>query len=74
MKRIWAYAFEIGIVMMGILLVINLLFPTFLSEGIYSCMLILFLGAELNTLIASQTLRPLLPKFSRKKKKEAERK
>ena len=41
---------------------------------IYVCMLILFLGAELNTLIASQTLRPLLPKFSRKKKKEAERK
>ena len=36
MKRIWAYAFEIGIVMMGILLVINLLFPTFLSEGIYN--------------------------------------
>ena len=33
---------------------------------IYVCMLILFLGAELNTLIASQTLRPLLPKFSRK--------
>ena len=41
---------------------------------IYVCMLILFLGAELNTLIASQTLRPLLPKFSRKKKKDAERK
>ena len=41
---------------------------------IYVCMLILFLGAELNTLIARQTLRPLLPKFSRKKKKEAERK
>ena len=41
---------------------------------IYVCMLILFLGAELNTLIASQTLRPLLPKFSRRKKKEAERK
>ena len=41
---------------------------------IYVCMLILFFGAELNTLIASQTLRPLLPKFSRKKKKEAERK
>ena len=40
---------------------------------IYVCMLILFLGAELNTLIASQTLRPLLPKFSRKKKKEAEK-
>lgn len=37
---------------------------------IYVCMLILFLGAELNTLIASQTLRPLLPKFSRKKKKK----
>lgn len=47
MKRIWAYAFEIGIVMMGILLVINLLFPTFLSEGIYSCMLILFLVSVL---------------------------
>lgn len=29
MKRIWAYAFEIGIVMMGILLVINLLFQPF---------------------------------------------
>ena len=43
----WAYAFEIGIVMMGILLVINLLFPTFLSEGIYSCMLILFLVSVL---------------------------
>lgn len=27
-------------------------------------------GAELNTLIASQTLRPLLPKFSRRKKKK----
>ena len=47
MKRIWAYAFEIGIVMMGILLVINLLFPTFLSVGIYSCMLILFLVSVL---------------------------
>ena len=59
MKRIWAYAFEIGIVMMGILLIINLLvirdgdvlftifFPTFLSEGIYSCMLILFLVSVL---------------------------
>lgn len=49
MKRIWAYAFEIGIVMMGILLVINLLFPTFLSEGIYSCMLILFLVSVLES-------------------------
>ena len=47
MKRIWAYAFEIGIVMMGILLVINLLFRTFLSEGIYSFILILFLVSVL---------------------------
>ena len=37
----------IYLVMMGILLVINLLFPTFLSEGIYSCMLILFLVSVL---------------------------
>lgn len=47
MKRIWAYAFEIGIAMMGILLIINLLFPAFLSEGLYSCMLILFLESVL---------------------------
>ena len=31
MKRIWDYAFELGIAMMGILLVVNLLFPAFLS-------------------------------------------
>lgn len=47
MKRIWDYAFELGIAMMGILLVVNLLFPAFLSAGIYSCMLILFLVSSL---------------------------
>ena len=47
MKRIWDYAFEIGIALMGILLNINLIFPAFLREGIYSCMLILFLVSVL---------------------------
>lgn len=41
---------------------------------IYVCMLILFLGAELNTLIASQTLRPASAEVFTEKEKEAERK
>lgn len=36
---------------------------------IYACMIILFLGAELNTLIANKTLRPLIPHFLRKKQR-----
>lgn len=43
MKRIWEYAFELGIALMGVLLIVNLLFPAFLSDGVYRCMLILFL-------------------------------
>ena len=37
---------------------------------IYVCMIILFLGAEINTLIASGTLNPLIPHFFRRKDKK----
>lgn len=43
MKHIWSKAFHITIILMGLLLVINVLFPTFLHHGVYCCMLILFL-------------------------------
>ncbi|MBO5459616.1 MAG: YihY/virulence factor BrkB family protein [Lachnospira sp.] len=37
---------------------------------IYACMIILFLGAELNTLLANGTFRPLSPRFLHKKSKK----
>lgn len=42
-KQLWNYKFELGLTLTGILLGINFLFPGFMPDGLYSCMLILFL-------------------------------
>lgn len=47
MKHIWSKAFHFTIFIMGILLVMNSLFPSFLNQGVYYCMLILFLISTL---------------------------
>lgn len=42
MKNVCSRAFHITIILMGILLVMNILFPTF-QHGVYCCMLVLFI-------------------------------
>lgn len=43
MKWLKAYAFELCIALMGFLLIGNIFFSSMVSDGFYTCMLILFL-------------------------------
>ena len=42
MKHVWNYKFEISITTMGVLLIINFFFPTFMPAGLHTCLLLLF--------------------------------
>lgn len=43
MKQLWNYKFEISITVMGVLLIINFIFPAFMPAGLHTCLLLLFL-------------------------------
>lgn len=43
MNKLWTYRFELTIAFSGALLLVNLLLPDFLHDGINGCLLLLFL-------------------------------